>query len=108
MLSPALRLSWSSCFPYLFVRSARALRALSAWAAVVLEREVQMGDKRDDNPFLSALREERALELEGDRISGRTARLISERRDARASGDTDRVAQLDTEIRILIDRRQAL
>ena len=64
--------------------------------------------ERDDNPFLSALREERALEREADRISWQTTLLIKERSDALAKDDIARAAELGKEIRMLIDRRQGL
>ena len=65
-------------------------------------------NKGEDNPFLRALREERDLELEEDRISWQQMLLINEEYKAQADGDSARAAELDSQIMELMDRQRAL
>ena len=65
-------------------------------------------DKGEDNPFSRALREERDLELEEDRISWQQMLLINERYKAQADGDGALAAELDSQIVELMDRQREL
>ena len=65
-------------------------------------------DKGEDNPFSRALREERDLELEVDRLSWQQMLLISRKYKAQAAGDSALAAELDSQILEVMDRQREL